>query len=159
MCTSMIFNTFPNFQHRSKLLEQGREIVEIGAQVFEILGLVEKIVNREGPARVMTLLGFAFNSSTHILSIPEPKQVELLHLISHILDIKKKRWVSAVERAVIIDKKIDVGSYRIINGQGIFEWLEKCPHSSSRTRKMTSLNSPKSMPLFPSISGQSQSSA
>ena len=96
MCTSMIFNNFPNFQHLSKLLEQGREIVEIAAQVFEILGLVEKIVNREGPARVMTLLGFAFNSSTHILSIPEPKQVELLHLISHILDIKKKRWVSAV---------------------------------------------------------------
>jgi hypothetical protein len=62
--------------------------------VFEILGLVEKIVKREGPARVMTLLGF--NSSTHILSIPEPKQVELLHVISQILDILKKRWVSAV---------------------------------------------------------------
>ena len=83
-----------DFQHLSKLLEQGREIFEIGAKVFEILGLVEKIVKREGPARVMTLLGF--NSSTHILSIPEPKQVELLHLISQILDILKKRWVSAV---------------------------------------------------------------
>jgi hypothetical protein len=38
----MIFNNFPNFQHLSKLLEQGREIVEIAAQVFEILGLVRK---------------------------------------------------------------------------------------------------------------------
>jgi hypothetical protein len=59
----------------------------------------------------------------------------------------------------MIDRKMDVGSYRISNGQGIFDCLEKCPHSSSRTRKMTSLNSPKSMPLFPSISGHSQPSA
>jgi hypothetical protein len=72
MCKSMIFKP---------LLAR-----EMGAKVFEILCLVEKIAKREWSSRVMTLLGFAFNSSTHILSIREPNQVELLHVISQILD-------------------------------------------------------------------------
>lgn len=41
--------------------------------MYEILGLIEKVVNHEGPARVMTLLGFEFNSTTGVLCIPDAK--------------------------------------------------------------------------------------
>ena len=79
-----------DFQHLTKLLQQGLEIFEIGAKVFEILGLVEKIVKREGPARVMTLLGFSFDSNTSTLSIPKLKADEIVDLIDVALDMAAK---------------------------------------------------------------------
>ena len=82
------FNTevyIDDFQHLSKLLAQGLELFEIGAKVYEILGLVEKVVKREGPARVMTLLGFEFNSSSGALRIPSVKAQEILALIEQVV--------------------------------------------------------------------------
>ena len=74
-----------DFQHLTKLLEQGHEVFEIGAKVYEILGLVEKIVKREGPDRVMTMLGFVFNSVSQTLSVPTAKCSEILMLIDLVL--------------------------------------------------------------------------
>ena len=72
-----------DFQHLTQLLQQGYELFEIGAKVYEILGLIEKVVKREGPAQVMTLLGFEFNSTTGVLHIPEAKATESVLLIRH----------------------------------------------------------------------------
>ena len=74
-----------DFQYLCKLLEQGLEIFEIGARVFELVGLIEKVVKREGPARVMALLGFEFHSLTGILRIPEGKRMEILSLLDTVL--------------------------------------------------------------------------
>jgi len=79
-----------NFQHLTRLLQQGLEIFEIGERVFEIIGLVEKITKREGPARVMTLLGFNVDSTTNLLSIPSLKCDEMLALIDAVLDMAAK---------------------------------------------------------------------
>lgn len=82
------FNTevyIDDFQHLTQLLQQGLELFEIGAKVYEILGLIEKVVKREGPARVMTLLGFEFNSTTGVLRIPEAKAQEIVVLIRQVL--------------------------------------------------------------------------
>ena len=53
-----------DFQHLTRLLAQGLEVFQVGERVFEIVGLIEKITKREGPDRVMTLLGFTFDSTT-----------------------------------------------------------------------------------------------
>ena len=53
--------------------------------MYEILGLIEKVVKREGPARVMTLLGFKFNLTTGVLRIPEAKAQEIVLLIRQVL--------------------------------------------------------------------------
>jgi hypothetical protein len=74
-----------DFQHLTQLLQQGLELFEIGAKVYEILGLIEKVVKREGPARVMTLLGFEFNSTTGVLRIPEAKASEIVLLIRQVI--------------------------------------------------------------------------
>ena len=74
-----------DFQHLTQLLSQGEEVFAIGAKIYEILGLVEKIIKREGPARVMTLLGFVFDSTTHTLSVPPPKCAEMIALIEVVL--------------------------------------------------------------------------
>jgi len=66
-------------------LQQGLELFEIGAKVYEILGLIEKVIKREGPARVMTLLGFEFNSTTGVLRIPEAKASEIVLLIRQVV--------------------------------------------------------------------------
>ena len=79
-----------DFQHLTQLLQQGLELFEIGARVYEILGLIEKVVKREGPARVMTLLGFEFNSTTGVLRIPDAKAQEIRLLIRQILDTAEK---------------------------------------------------------------------
>jgi len=67
-----------DFQHLTQLLQQGLELFEIRAKVYEILGLIEKVVKQEGPARVMTLLGFEFNSTTGVLCIPKASEIVLL---------------------------------------------------------------------------------
>ena len=69
----------------TQLLQQGLELFEIGAKVYKILGLIEKVVKREGPARVMTLLGFEFNSTTGVLRIPEAKASEIVLLIRQVI--------------------------------------------------------------------------
>jgi hypothetical protein len=74
-----------DFIHLTKLLQQGLELFEIGALVYKILGLVEKIIKREGPARVLTLLGFEFNSSTGRLHIPSAKAREIQALLRQVL--------------------------------------------------------------------------
>jgi hypothetical protein len=74
-----------DFIHLTKLLQQGLELFEIGAHVYKILGLVEKIIKREGPARVLTLLGFEFNSSTGLLRIPSAKAREIQALLRQVL--------------------------------------------------------------------------
>jgi hypothetical protein len=79
-----------DFQHLTELLGQGLELFEIGARVYEILGLVEKIVKREGPARVMTLLGFEFNSTSGVLRIPSQKANEILALLRQVLDMARR---------------------------------------------------------------------
>jgi len=82
------FNTevyIDDFQHSTQLLQQGLELFEIGAKVYEILGLIEKVVKRESPARVMTLLGFEFNLTTGVLRIPEAKAQEIVLLIRQVL--------------------------------------------------------------------------
>ena len=74
-----------DFQHLTQLLQQGLELFEIGAKVYEILGLIEKVFKREGPARVMTLLGFEFNSTTGVLHIPEAEATKMILLIRQVI--------------------------------------------------------------------------
>ena len=69
----------------TQLLQEGLELFEVWAKVYEILGLIENVVKREGPARVMTLLGFEFNSTTGVLRIPEAKAQEIVMLIRQVL--------------------------------------------------------------------------
>jgi len=82
------FNTevyIDDFQHLTQLLQQELELFESGAKVYEILGLIEKVVKREGSARVMTLQGFEINSTTGVLRIPEAKAQEIVMLIRQVL--------------------------------------------------------------------------
>jgi len=79
-----------DFQHLTRLLAQGLEVFQVGERVFKILGLIEKITKREGPDRVMTLLGFTFDSTTNLLSIPTQKINEILSLIDSVLDMAEK---------------------------------------------------------------------
>jgi len=74
-----------DFQHLTQLLQQGLELFEIGAKVYEILGLIEMVIKREGPARLITLLGFEFNSSTGVLRIPEAKVSKIVLLIRQVI--------------------------------------------------------------------------
>jgi len=74
-----------DFQHLTQLLQQGLELFEIGAKVYEILGLIERVIKREGPARLITLLGFEFNSSTGVLRIPEAKVSKIVLLIRQVI--------------------------------------------------------------------------
>jgi len=67
------------------LTQQGLELFKIGAKVYEILGLIEKVVKRKGPARVMMLLGFESNSTTGVLRIPEAKATEIVLLIHQVI--------------------------------------------------------------------------
>jgi len=55
--------------------------------MYKVLGQIEKVVNlkREGPARVMTLLGFKFNSTMGVLCIPEAKAQEIVMLIRQVV--------------------------------------------------------------------------
>ena len=80
-----------DFQYLCKLLEQGLEVFEIGARVFELVGLIEKVVKREGPARVMALLGFEFHSLTGVLRIPDGKCGEILSLLDAVLQASVRR--------------------------------------------------------------------
>jgi len=74
-----------DFQHLTQLLQQGLELFEIGAKIYEILGLIEKVVKRKDPARVMMLRGFEFNSKTGVLRIPETKASEIVLLIRQVI--------------------------------------------------------------------------
>ena len=89
-----------DFQYLTQLLQQGLEIFEIGAKVFELLGLIEKVVKREGPARVMALLGFQFDSVTGRLQIPHAKCKEILELLEGVLAASATR--SAVPFSVLL---------------------------------------------------------
>ena len=62
-----------------------REVAEIAAQVFELIRVIEKVSKREGPNRALVLLGFLFNSTTRVLSIPVEKLRALLAMIDDFL--------------------------------------------------------------------------
>jgi len=74
-----------DFQHLTQLLQEGLELFEIRAKACEFLGLIEKVVKRDGPARVMMLLGFEFNSITGVLRIPEAKAKKIVLLIRQVI--------------------------------------------------------------------------
>ena len=114
-----------DFQHLTQLLEQGQEIFEIGSRVFEILGLVEKIVKREGPARVMTLLGFEFNSITHILSIPSAKCTEILHLVKDVLIIAERRGSMPFSILLSLAGKLTWAATGLISGRPYLHGLRR----------------------------------
>jgi len=99
------FNTkvyIDDFQHLTQLLQQRLELFEIGAKVYEILGLIEKVVKREGPARVMTLLGFELNSTTGVLRIPEAKAQEIVAADSSSpCHGRRRRFCSLVDLVVV----------------------------------------------------------
>ena len=114
-----------DFQHLTKLLQQGHEIFEIGGRVFELLGLVEKIVKREGPARIMTLLGFEFNSVTQFLSIPQVKCDELVHLIDQMLDMGRRRGAVPFSVLLSLVGKLTWASTGIMAGRAYLSGLRR----------------------------------
>eukprot|EP00961_Rhodomonas_salina_P013012 175127-Rhodomonas_salina.1 len=62
------------------------EMIRVSAAVFVLVGVTEKVLKLEGPARVMELLGMQFNTCTHVLAIPERKSKEIIILLESMLD-------------------------------------------------------------------------
>jgi len=62
-----------------------KELVNVGACVFKLVGVVEKLMKREGPGQLLCLLGFLFSTIAHCLRIPEEKAREILMLLDGIL--------------------------------------------------------------------------
>ena len=54
--------------------------------MFELMGLPEKILKREGPSMIMVLLWFLFCTVLGVLSIPETKSKEMLVLVDSALE-------------------------------------------------------------------------
>eukprot|EP00961_Rhodomonas_salina_P017151 230564-Rhodomonas_salina.1 len=68
-----------------------KELVAVAARIFELVGVTEKVLKREGPARALDLLGMRFSTVTHELSIPERKCSEILVLLEGILGRCERR--------------------------------------------------------------------
>lgn len=79
---------------------------EVGARVFQIVGLIEKITKQEGPDHVMTLLGFMFDSTTNIISILPSKMDEILSLIDSVLDMDEKGGVISFSTLLSLHDKL-----------------------------------------------------
>ena len=57
------------------------ELVMVAERVFEVAGVNEKKLKREGPDQVSTLLGFVLDTLELVLRIPEGKAAEILVLL------------------------------------------------------------------------------
>lgn len=66
------------------------ELIQVGETVFRLAGMSEKLSKRErGYALIM--LGFAFDSRTGVLRVPEGKCQEILALLRSVLERAKRR--------------------------------------------------------------------
>mmetsp|Transcript_40806 Transcript_40806/g.83476 ORF Transcript_40806/g.83476 Transcript_40806/m.83476 type:complete len:342 (-) Transcript_40806:326-1351(-) len=63
-----------------------QELIELACDVFTAANVPEKVLKLEGPAQIMVLLGFEFNSVTGVLSVPLHKLLELLASLKSLLD-------------------------------------------------------------------------
>ena len=101
------------------------ELVSVGAFIFQVAGLIEKISKREGPDQKLALLGFLFNTLQHLLSIPETKSKEILFQIESILRrVDARQSVSFQEFLSLIGKLTWAGS-AIVMGRAYLRQVRK----------------------------------
>mmetsp|Transcript_30389 Transcript_30389/g.62612 ORF Transcript_30389/g.62612 Transcript_30389/m.62612 type:complete len:869 (-) Transcript_30389:3743-6349(-) len=109
----------------SAMGEWAEELVDVGAKVFELVGVVEKIMKREGPDQLMCLLGFLFNTLTHCLSIPEKKAREILMLLDSILDrVDKVQSVAHQELSSLVGR-LTWSSTAVVLGRAYLQHVRK----------------------------------
>jgi len=75
-----------DFMGSARSKECTDELADIGSAVFDLVGLPEKVLKREGPSWIMAILGFVFCTVMGILTIPELKAEEMLVLIDSALE-------------------------------------------------------------------------
>jgi len=94
-----------DFMGSARSKECTDELTDIGSTVFELAGLPEKVLKREGPSWIMAILGFVFCTVMGILTIPELKAEEMLALIESALErVYSRQSVSWAELARIVGK-------------------------------------------------------
>mmetsp|Transcript_62463 Transcript_62463/g.129732 ORF Transcript_62463/g.129732 Transcript_62463/m.129732 type:complete len:642 (-) Transcript_62463:1730-3655(-) len=94
-----------DFMGSARSKECTDELADIGSAVFDLVGLPEKVLKREGPSWVMAILGFVFCTIMGILTIPEIKSKEMLVLIDSALDrAYQHQSISWAELARIVCK-------------------------------------------------------
>ena len=98
---------------------------QVGERVFEIVGFIEKITKREGPDRVMTLLGFTFDSTTNLLSIPPPNINEILSLIDSVLGMAGKGGAVPFVTLLSLHGKLIWAATSIELGRSQFSFLRR----------------------------------
>ena len=81
------------------------EMVRVSEVVFRLVGVTEKESKRVGPGYVLELLGFEFDSTTGILTIPAHKAQEIRALLASILQrARRGQSVSWAELAALHGK-------------------------------------------------------
>jgi len=74
-----------DFQNMARDLLCTQELANLAGRIFELIGVIEKVLKREGPAQALVLLGFLFDTVTGLLSIPEDKSRAILAMIDDVL--------------------------------------------------------------------------
>jgi len=94
-----------DFMGSARSKECTDELADIGSAVFDLVGLPEKVLKREGPSWVMAILGFVFCTVMGILTIPEAKSKKMLLLIDLALErAYQQQSISWAELARIVGK-------------------------------------------------------
>jgi len=74
-----------DFQNMARDLLCTEELANLAGRIFELVGVIEKVLKREGPAQALVLLGFLFDTTTGLLSIPADKAKAMLVMIDDML--------------------------------------------------------------------------
>jgi len=101
------------------------EVVELGAFVFEIIGVTEKVVKREGPGQALELLGFLFDTLRHQLKIPPDKRKELCFVLDRIFERAEARQSIAHQELSSIIGKLVWASAAIVLGRAYLRHVRK----------------------------------
>jgi len=81
------------------------ELITVAERVFEVAGVTEKKLKREGPDQLPTLLGFVLDTLIHRLSIPPTKAKEILKVLESMLRrAGAKQSVSHQELSSLVGK-------------------------------------------------------
>mmetsp|Transcript_60816 Transcript_60816/g.125298 ORF Transcript_60816/g.125298 Transcript_60816/m.125298 type:complete len:603 (+) Transcript_60816:1090-2898(+) len=99
-----------DFMGSARSKECTEELADIRSAVFDLVGLPEKVLKREGPSWIMAILGFVFCTVMGILTIPELKAKEMLVLIDSALErAYSEQSISCAELARLVGKLAQAG--------------------------------------------------
>jgi len=101
------------------------ELVDVGALIFRLVGVIEKVAKREGPSQVLCLLGFLFDSLRHQLKIPAAKAEEICFLLDRILERVDRRQSVAYQELSSMIGKLVWASPAVILGKAYIRHMRK----------------------------------